>query len=280
MDTKSTPSISRARLRRPVVAGYLYPKAPHELRQFLDACEPAAHPAAPARGVIVPHASYARSGRIAGETLRATRIPRQCLLIGPHHDGSGQRWSLMIHGTYHTPLGDVPVDTALANALQHACSRLRTDEASHQTEYALEVVVPFLQAWGPPELSLVPVLVSGEDDVEIREVAGMIAPILRQTPEPVLVVASADLSAHMPDDATRRADAELLRHVRALRGGEVLRCARDLRLASCGPAPIACALELARLLGGQEAQILRYGTSADTGGDPGSATGYAGVLLN
>ncbi|MBI2885055.1 MAG: AmmeMemoRadiSam system protein B [Candidatus Omnitrophica bacterium] len=256
----------------------MYPKAAGELREFLDTCEAAPVPV-PAISVIVPHGGYQQSGRIAGDTLRAVRIPRLCLLIGPDHLGQGARWSLMTAGTFHTPLGEVPVHTEMAQRLQRACPLLQGSADAHHTEHALETILPFLQAWGPSDLAIVPLLVSGEEAEEIRQVADAIARVLQETEEPVLVVASADLSAYTPAEATRRTDAQLLQEIQCLREDQVLQRAKELRLTSCGTAPIACAVGVARRLGGRAAQVIRYGTSADAGGDPASATGYAGILL-
>ena len=68
--------------------------------------------------VIVPHGSYRRAGAIIGAALGAIEIPRRCIILGASHTGTWMPWSLMGSGWYRTPLGDVPIDEALAEALR------------------------------------------------------------------------------------------------------------------------------------------------------------------
>ena len=109
--------------------------------------------------------------------------------------------------------------------------------------------------------------------------AEALAKAVRQVEEPVLIVASAELSQFRPSEEIRAADARLLDAMQGLDA----RAFGDAVLASgaslCGATVITCALEAVRQLGGTSARAIRYATSAEAGGDPHSSTGYAGVTL-
>src|SRR3989338_639113 len=169
-------------VRRPAVAGYFYLADPAILRGQLNALMPMADPAAsfdgaqdavpstrrgtaPATAVLVPHGSYERCGTLAGWALSGVRIPRRCIVVGPSHTGSWMPWSLLTDGAYRTPLGDVPVDQAAAEALLARCPFLQPDAWTQRGEHAVEVVLPFLQQRGPADLSVVP-LITGSDNAE------------------------------------------------------------------------------------------------------------------
>ncbi len=268
------------RLRKATVAGYYYPSGPQQLREELDrlVAEPAAKRQAVA--AIVPHGNYAFSGRIVGRTLGRTVIPRRCIVLGPNHSGAGHPWGLMPAGGYQTPLGEVVVDEALTDALQRESSLLAMDYTAHANEHAIEVVLPFLQRLGPMDLSIVPLVIGSDDPVELSSVATALAEVIRQAAEPVLLVASADLTHYEPRGQVARKDAEFIRAIQTLEVSEILGRAETLTMLTCGGGPIACAVEASRLMGATRAELIDYTTSADAGGDPDSAIGYAGLILN
>ena len=185
----------------------------------------------------------------------------------------------MAEGAYQTPLGDVVVDRALAAELSAACPLLADDRAAHQGEHAIEVVLPFLQWLAPDGLAIVPVVIGSDDPGECGQVAEALASVIGRSPEPVLLIASADLTHYEPRAVVEQKDTAILEAVRHLDVEEL-----DHRLAQepsvvCGRAIIRTAVGAAARLGATDAQVIRYATSADAGGDPHSAIGYAGILL-
>lgn len=267
-----------ARTRRPAVAGYFYAEEPAELAAEVDACL-GPRQAIAARGLITPHDSYARSGRVAGAAFGRVAIPRRCIVIGPSHTNAGLPWRLMINGAYRTPLGDVPVDEALAQAWQARCPWLAPETATHLGEHAIEVQVPFLQRLGPDDLTLVPLIVGTEDWDETARTAHGLAQAVRLAEEPVLIIGTSDLSHYEPDARTRAQDQQLLEAIAALDGAEFLRRVRTCQAVVCGNGVIALVLEAVRALGATRADCVAYATSAQAGGDPEAAVGYAGVIL-
>lgn len=274
MDTQPVPSV-----RRPAVAGYFYPAEPETLRAAVDAWTRRGAPPVRAHAVIVPHGSYPRAGAIMGSAFSRVVIPRRCLLLGPSHTGSWMRWSVMAAGAYRTPLGDIPVDEAGAETLRQRCPFLEADAWAQRGEHALELVLPFLQRLGPKDLAVIPIVMGSEDEEEIRRLADAMAQMVRLSEEPWLLIASADLSQHEPRDRAVRLDRALIERIAALDGAGLLRLTQERPTRMCGAGAAACILQAATALGASRGTLVRYGTSADAGGDPHAVTGYAGFTI-
>ena len=267
-------------VRRPAVAGYFYPAEPEGLREAIDALAQRKGPVSQAHAVIVPHGSLRWSGPIAAAALSQVAIPRRCILLGPSHTASRMRWSLMSAGAYRTPLGDVPVDELYAQALRQRCPFLEADAWAQRGEHALEVIIPFLQRLGPSDLTIVPIVTESEDEAELARMAQALAQTARMSEERCLFLASADLSHDEPAGRAAEQDGALIERISALDGAGLVRAVRDGAARMCGAGAVACVLEAAKALGAHRGRLVRYGTSADAGGDPHSATGYAGIVID
>jgi AmmeMemoRadiSam system protein B len=189
-------------------------------------------------------------------------------------------WSLLLSGAYQTPLGEVPIDERLASALQARCPFLTTDPFAQRGEHAVEVLLPFLQRRGPADLSIVPIIANAGDPSEFAHLANVLADIIRRENEPVLLIASSDLSHAEPQDRVAASDRLLMDAIQSLDGARLLRIVHERSVRMCGAAVVACILEATRALGATQARLVRYSTSAEAGGDPASATGYAGFVIS
>ena len=266
-------------IRRPSVAGYFYPSDSGELREAVDRLAPGDAHRIRAHAVIAPHGSFRHSGAIAGAAFARVIVPRRCIVIGPSHTGSWMPWSIMAGGSYRTPLGDVPVDAACAQALSARCAFLETDAWSQRGEHAIEVLLPFLQHLGPRDLSIVPIVTGSDDPDEIVRLATALAQVIRMQEEPVLLVASSDLSHYETLADGAHQDRELLAAAEAMDGEALIRLVQHNRWLMCGYGAVACVLEASKRLGARRSSLVRYGTSAEAGGDPDSAIGYASVVI-
>lgn len=267
------------RVRQAAVAGYFYPEQPDALRDALRRLTASGAFRVPARGVIVPHGSFAYSGAIAGETLSRLVVPRCCVILGPNHTGWGASWSVMAEGAYETPLGEVPIDEAMAASLLKACPLLAADDLAHRGEHAIEALLPFLQWLGPEDLAIVPLVVGGEDGEEIDQVAGVLVDVISQSAEPALLVASCEFTRYEPMPRAAYHDAQAIELIQQMNEQRFLQGVRARQAMLCGAGPVACVLGASRRLGATKARLVRYATSADAGGDPHSAIGYAGIII-
>ena len=268
------------RIRRPVVAGYYYPADPAMLEETLGALLGSAAAAPlPARALIVPHGSFRHAGLVAAAAWASVCVPRRAILIGPSHTGTWMPWSLMEQGAYRTPLGDVPIDEPAAAALRARCPFLTGDAWAQPGEHAIEVALPFLQRLGPPELIIVPIITGSEDREEYAQLSDALAQVVRMQEEPVLLVASTDLSHYAHAAQGAALDQQVLEAIGTLNGQTLLDRVQEQSIVMCGAGAAACVIEAARALGATSATVVRRGSSAEAGGDPGSSTGYAGVVI-
>jgi len=267
-------------IRRPVVAGYYYPADAEVLTRALEALTTATITPRPAHAVMLPHGSLNQCGAIVGSTLSHVVVPRRCIVLGPSHAGTAMRWSVLEAGAYRTPLGDVPIDAACAESLRARCPFLEPDAWAHRGEHAIEVLLPFLQVLGPRDLSVVPIILGSAEPDELRQLGVGLAHVIRMQEEPVLLIASSDLSHHEPRARVAQQDRRVIEAICALDEERLAREASQGALRMCGDGAVACVLTAARALGASRGTLIRYGTSADAGGDPDSTIGYAGIIIN
>ncbi len=264
--------------RPPVVAGQFYPAAPDRLRALLDTYQPPDAAPRTVRGLIAPHAGYPYSGAVAGAAFGRAVVPDRVLLLGPNHTGLGARGAVSPASGWATPLGVAPVDQELAGALLAACPLLTADGAAHAREHSLEVLVPFLQHRNPG-VRLVPVALALRTAEEVLELGEAVAGVLARWPEPVLLVASSDLTHYEPDRTAREKDRLALERVLALDAPGLLATVAEHRITMCGAVPTAVLLTAAKGLGAAGGELARYATSGDVTGDGARVVGYAGVLI-
>ena len=179
-------------VRQPVVAGRFYPGNPEVLRkvvrEFLTASEESALPgrSRKAWGCMLPHAGYVFSGAVAGATLDGLTLPRRLIILCPNHTGRGQPLAVWPAGAWLTPLGQVPVDEALAGALTTAGGGFSPDTHAHLGEHSIEVVLPFLQLAARAPFAVVPVCVGTRHPGALARAGGARAGGEGRPPDPGL----------------------------------------------------------------------------------------------
>jgi len=104
-------------------------------------------------------------------------------------------------GAWRTPLGDAPIDEALATALKNECPILREVPVAHSSEHSIEVQLPFLQVLSPG-FAFVPISLGTVRFDDLVAVGEGLAHVLAPNPD-VLLLATSDLN-HYEDDATTR----------------------------------------------------------------------------
>jgi len=266
-------------VRKPAVAGYFYPGQTDSLRAELDRC--LSHPPAKkqkALAVIVPHAGYKYSGAVAGEVYGRIETPNRLIILSPNHTGEGHPYALMSEGSWLTPLGAAKIDTKLARRFQELCPRLQEDAAAHRTEHSLEVQIPFLQHL-KKDFTFVPLTLGYLPYERCEEVGLSLAQTIRESSEPVLIVASSDMNHYEDQKTTEKKDVLAIREIEALNPKGLYETARDEKISMCGIIPATVALIASRELGAKKATLIRHTTSGDVTGDYKSVVGYAGLVI-
>jgi AmmeMemoRadiSam system protein B len=267
-----------ASVRRPAVAGLFYPDRPDEMEEQLRRLVGEGLPACDARALVVPHAAWRYSGRVAGEVYGRIRVPRVAVVLGPNHAGVGPSGSIMIRGRWTLPGGDVSIAEELAQAILEASSELEPDEHAHRDEHAIEVQLPFLR-WREPALTFVPILLMRRDLAFCEAVGRAVAEAVGGYPEPAILVCSTDLNHYEPEPISNWKDGLAIDAILALDPARLLSTVGQHAVSMCGIAPTVATLAAMRELGAAGARLVRYETSAAVSGDYARVVGYAGVII-
>ncbi len=265
-------------IREPAVAGQFYPADPEVLRKKISSFLEQREPLLEAKGVVAPHAGYVYSGVVAGAVYSAVRIPSRFIILGPNHTGRGVALSLHPVGQWRTPLGLAGIDEELNGSLVRECSLVVQDTAAHVNEHSIEVQIPFLQCLtAAPRFAAVCV---GTADYASLEILGhALARVIKAAPDPVLLIASSDMSHYESAEVASRKDHFAIDRVVGVDPQGLYRTVFDKDLSMCGFAPTVALLTACRDLGASGGKLVRYGNSGDISGEYGRVVGYAGIAV-
>lgn len=186
--------------REAAFSGKFYPESKYELSQELfglfENAKKRIDTAGHTRALIVPHAGYIFSGKVAASAYNqvSEEVFQHVFVIA-----SGHRFSF--HGAavyqrnYETPLGEIQVDSKIAGQLMAASPLFIQNDQAHEEEHSLEVQLPFLQHKLERHFKLVPIILGTNNAGECKKIAEVLAPWF--TPENLFVV-STDFS-HYPE---------------------------------------------------------------------------------
>lgn len=189
-----------AKIRKPAVAGSFYAGDAKELRQDVQNCfSRCKNPLMEnVQAVIVPHAGYVFSGVTAASAFAAINPDAEyehIFLLGPsHHVYLGKASVNIGASAYATPLGNVPVDTALCKDLMEKSDAITYAQEAHESEHCLEMELPFLQYHMKKIPSIVPIIIATQELTTLKKIADTLKPYLN---EKNLFVISSDFS-HYP----------------------------------------------------------------------------------
>jgi AmmeMemoRadiSam system protein B len=232
-----------------------------------------------AYAVVSPHAGYVYSGPVAGAVYSSVVLPERIVILGPSHRGQRPAFAIMKKGSWETPLGKVPLDPQIAEALLRHSPLIKVEESAHEDEHSLEVQLPFIQ-FLRPSFSFVPVCVSSAADYDSLEGLGTaLAAAVRESGGDVLIVASTDMSHYVSQETARAKDFLAIARILDLDARGLYDVVRQEGITMCGFQPTTAAILAARELGARRAELVRYMTSGETTGDFDQVVGYAGLLL-
>lgn len=269
-------------IRPPAVAGSFYEGRREPLLAQVRDRLPETRATSSAFGAIVPHAGYVYSGVVAGAVYGALTVPSRVVLLGPNHTGRGAPAALDPSDAWRTPLGDVPVDTDLADRILELSPSLERDAGAHAREHSLEVQLPFLQVVRR-DVRIVSIAIGAHDLELCREIGAALARLGREIAaeggEPPLLLASSDMNHYESRQVGKRKDDLALARIRAVDPEGLYATVAAESISMCGVLPAAALLFAARESGVSEAAIVARRDSGDETGDPSSVVGYAGVVL-
>jgi len=265
-------------IRNPVVAGQFYPESASQLKAMIEQWVDEKSAKEEVIGLVSPHAGYIYSGPVAGRVISRIKFKDTFIIIGPNHTGRGEPLSIMTEGTWKTPLGEVEIDSELAEQILTTSSHLAEDYQAHQYEHSIEVQIPFLQYF-KSDIKLVPIMLAYSTGTIYKEIGREIARAIKELNREVVIIASSDMTHYEPQETAQRKDNQAIEAMLDLNEDELLRRVDKLNISMCGYAPVASLISAAKQLGATGAELVRYQTSGDTTGDYSSVVGYAGIII-
>ena len=284
--------------RVPAVAGMFYPDNARELRALIDqsfrnqrfgpgmtvtSTAPSTNKQHKIYGIVSPHAGYIYSGAVAANgfyKISSAADFHNVIMAGPNHYGIGSWVAAMKNGTWETPLGDVQVNSRMAEEIGRRSPTLDFDDYAHSKDHCLEVQLPFLQ-YIKQDFKIVPVvLVSQNRDIAFDLGNAISQTIIEMdTLDSTLLLASSDLTHYEPNSEAHRKDGELIKAMLALDVNRFYTILERLNVSACGYGAIATMMVAAKNLGATRGELLKYATSGDVTGDISAVVGYSSIVF-
>ena len=279
------------KIRYPAVAGAFYEGTKDALIRRIEWCFK--HKLGPGKlpeisegklksliALVCPHAGYMYSGPVAAHAYYRLALdgkPDSIVLLGPNHTGFGSGLSIMREGVWRTPLGDVEIDTELADRILENSEIIDVDDRGHTHEHSLEVQLPFLQYLYGRDFKIVPICFLMQDLESSIEVGLAVTKAVKDS---TLIIASSDFTHYEPQRVASEKDGKAIEAILKMDIKKFYAAIEEMNMSICGYGPIAAAVTAAERLGVKSGELLCYKTSGDVTGDFSAVVGYASIAFS
>jgi len=261
-------------IRQAAVAGTFYPADSKVLQHLIDSYLADVNVSASAnapKAIIVPHAGYIYSGKIAATAYARLKIAaekiKRVVVVAPSHRIAFDGLALSHANFFSTPLGEIPVDTTASQNLLAALPFVGYLDDAHDFEHSLEVQLPFLQTV-LNDFTLIPIVAGNATAEQVCQVLELF-----YDSAATLIVISSDLS-HYHDYATaQQLDSETSHKIEALQYEQLN------YESACGLVGVKGLMALARKKSLQ-IETIDLRNSGDTAGDKSRVVGYGAYVTH
>lgn len=229
-------------------------------------------------GIVVPHAGYAFSGKVAGKTYSSVYdFGETVMLMGPNHTGLGEPVALSTED-WKTPLGIVKNDRRFERIIP-------VSEDAHEYEHSIEVQLPFLQSI-MKYFRIIPISLSILSFSQIEDISEKLAHA------GIFFIASSDFTHFGPNYGympVKKSDEQNLAYAKEMDMKAIdMICKLDAKkfynfvngnhMTVCGLVPITLLILICKKLGAKRGELVDFSTSYDV--HPASSfVDYAGILI-
>ncbi len=238
--------------------------------------------------LIVPHAGYVFSGKVAGmgyKTINPERKVNTIFLIGSSHHLHFEGASIYNIGDYITPLGRVPVNRKIANDLIVSSKQFSFNPNAHSKEHSLEVQLPFLQVQLKRPFKIVPIILGIQDPYVCKQLA---KELNRYFVPGNLFIISSDFS-HYPDYQTAaETDKNTAEAILSNNPDRLIKAVKDIRqkhnpdllTGLCGWTSVLTLMYMTQKESDFKYRLLGYQNSGDVSyGDKNRVVGYNAIAI-
>lgn len=282
------------------VRGYLadgqwYPRSPKVLTEMLETFfKNAESKPIPGKiiGLIGPHAGLVYSGQCAARAYKQLeQLPdlERVILLGVSHRGSFYGAVVSDFDFDSTPLGEIPVDTAVTAKLakEHLFSK---NNSIMQNEHSLETHLPFLQyiqnKLKNNRYKIVPILFGYLEKKDFKKMADIIKKYI--TPK-TLVIASSDFThyganyGYIPfrtniKENLTKLDMGMINYIREMDFDRYLQYKKKTGITMCGIIPVGVLMNIFKD-DNCKVELIDYYKSGDRGNDYSFSVSYASLIF-
>jgi len=273
-------------IRPSPLAGSWYPANPDKLAETVDLyIQQAVIPeiSGDIIALISPHAGHVYSGPVAGCCFASLRDLRSDLVVilSPYHQYHPEAILTTSHQAYQTPLGIVPVDLEILDAVDLALQEragLQLTRIKNDSEHAVEILLPFFQRTLLGEFRLLPLMIRQQDPVLMQTLGTILADLIKK--KKTILTASTDLSHFHPADKARELDQTIINQIKALNPDGLFRAQDQGSGYACGIGALAAVIWAAKDEPPVTAHQLCYAHSGDITGDNSNVVGYTAAVIS
>ena len=262
-ETKETETI-----KEPSVAGKFYPADTVDLINHLEMIKNASKNfyKITTRAVIVPHAGWVFSGKLAYEGLHLLdKNIKNLFIFAPAHQAAIEGLALTSYSQWKTPLGEIQINQDINKDLAENFGAAYIDEALEK-EHSIEVQLPFIQDLFD-EINIIPVLIGKARPDDILKILNKYYPDKENG-----FIISSDLSHFLTDENARRMDFDAAQMIET---GDIRNFRYEM---ACGAIGVTGLVEFANI---NKYSLIRVGmfNSSETTNDKSRVVGYGSWFL-
>jgi AmmeMemoRadiSam system protein B len=267
-------------IRKAAWAGRFYPRTEKDIRLQIADYSVKGEKKINAKAVIVPHAGYIYSGRVAGEVYSRTKLPNRFIIVSPNHWEGRTSVAMDINDQWETPLGAVSLDKEMGDLIFKYTGKIKKTTAAHEKEHAIEVQLPFLQYHLNNDFRFIPITMLTPGISILDDIAKAFASAVKDAGRDVLLIASSDMSHYISQSEAQRLDGMAIEKMISLDPHGLYKTVTENGISMCGLQAVYTVMTAALELGCLRADLIKYSTSGDASGDYEEVVGYAGVILS
>ncbi len=287
------PGISHAQKtvnRKAYAAGKFYEDKPTSLKTQLHDLFSETHKLNKGKvlAVISPHAGYVYSGEIAAWSFKQIdpgKKFKNIFILASSHTMTIPGASIYSAGNYETPLGEVMVNTNLADSLIKSNPYLIFLPEAHSREHSIENQLPFLQYYLEHDFQIIPILIGTDNKKALKSIANTLKPYLNQDN---LFIISSDFSHYPNYHDAQKADSLSSSGILSNKITEFENAIRNnarqhypgLVTSACGKTALLTLLTMSENMPHVEFFPIEYANSGDIPfGDRNRVVGYFSIIL-
>jgi AmmeMemoRadiSam system protein B/AmmeMemoRadiSam system protein A len=253
-------------IKKPDVAGSFYPSEPEELSRRIDTFLSLANPQIPQGDIlviVVPHAGYEYSGQVAafGYKLIKNKPYKTVVIISSSHYHQFRGISVYPKGIFQTPLGNVAIDEAFIRKMINSLKEIKLSRGFFKREHPIEVQIPFLQK-SLSDFKIVPISIGQVNMQDCQNLAAALSSAIGERQD-VLIVVSTDMYHGYDFQEAEIVDRLTLSYIEKMDPRFVYEKIIDNKIQLCGGFSLVTAMFLAKRLGYDKLNVLKYTNSAE-----------------